>query len=652
MAKTLEPIGVRAEHRRPKILTEDKLALGSGQSEHVNGITFSVQDIVLYGEQKLKDRIGDVIEEGKLIRTMSGASTLEVQAYDPARRLLNDPILLEPYELSVDELGFVFVQAKEKGLSSPLELIHEDALVNRFKQFRGPKKVFRSQMTRAEFIDMLRSEAEKNWGEPIHFVCPALHVVLPVVTQGGGEASEGEPGSPKAEEATALKNRRGGIDEHANVKVKGAAPTPAQRKLGELGLRIAEEKGAPTVVCTALIAALIDENGMNEPNVLQSEGKGTGATVGKASFEITNFLTGGEGYAKGGAIGYAKANPKASPAEIATAMQGNAAGASVYQEWAAEAAEWVEHYGGTIGLVSSSEESALAQGKFAFEVKYKETYWAAMTRLAKEINWAVFCIGNTLYWMKETELIKSKPRMLVEPFAKGVEDIEFEYDVGKKVNRIVVLARANKWFAPPGSVVRVRGLGPVSAEIGSDGKVQKDEARYLVQTIEADLRHNAKVCKVTLARAMKPLAEKAEESSTATAVPEGAAGPVEAMIKEGEKIAAEKLPYVWGGYSNAGYDCSGYVYKILEAGGFVKGRGDTQTLASFGESGVGKFVTIYDRTGSGNPSSEHTCIVIMGQVFVSGEGPPGHEGNGGPREVPATASWLKTFNVKRHPKGY
>lgn len=56
-------------------------------------------------------------------------------------------------------------------------------------------------------------------------------------------------------------------------------------------------------------------------------------------------------------------------------------------------------------------------------------------------------------------------------------------------------------------------------------------------------------------------------------------------------------PYVWGGghasFISWGYDCSGAVSYVLHAMGVLSSPLDSTALMSYGEAGVGKWVTIY-----------------------------------------------------------
>jgi hypothetical protein len=103
----------------------------------------------------------------------------------------------------------------------------------------------------------------------------------------------------------------------------------------------------------------------------------------------------------------------------------------------------------------------------------------------------------------------------------------------------------------------------------------------------------------------------------ATALPNGIALPpleapeeVKQIIEAGNIIA--RSPYKWGGghgkWLDNGYDCSGSVSFALAAAGLLNGPLASGPLMSWGESGPGKWVTIYSNQG-------HVFMVVAGIRF-------------------------------------
>jgi transglycosylase-like protein with SLT domain len=154
-------------------------------------------------------------------------------------------------------------------------------------------------------------------------------------------------------------------------------------------------------------------------------------------------------------------------------------------------------------------------------------------------------------------------------------------------------------------------------------------------------------------------AEKFEAATTAAAAAPAceASGDtpevVARMLGAANTEAERELEYVWGGFDPAtGFDCSGGVSWILGIGGLFSGRTNTEGLATFGEAGPGRWITVYIKT-SGDAHEEHTAIQIDGSLFESGgggenENPVGGWGKVDPAE---TSTFLQQFDTLRHPEG-
>jgi len=108
------------------------------------------------------------------------------------------------------------------------------------------------------------------------------------------------------------------------------------------------------------------------------------------------------------------------------------------------------------------------------------------------------------------------------------------------------------------------------------------------------------------------------------------------------------LPYVWGGghgnWDANGYDCSGAVSFALHAAGLLNAPLTSGDLASWGEAGPGRWITIY-----ANPT--HVIMEIGGQFYgTSGFGHPETGGGPGWFSVTPSADYLAGFTA-RHPAG-
>jgi hypothetical protein len=103
--------------------------------------------------------------------------------------------------------------------------------------------------------------------------------------------------------------------------------------------------------------------------------------------------------------------------------------------------------------------------------------------------------------------------------------------------------------------------------------------------------------------------------------PPGAPTPVKQAIAAANQIRGR--PYVWGGghasFLSRGYDCSGAVGYVLHAAGLLDQTMVSGQLAYWGESGIGRWITVY-------ANDQHVFMVIAGLRFDTRDDPPGING--------------------------
>jgi cell wall-associated NlpC family hydrolase len=123
-------------------------------------------------------------------------------------------------------------------------------------------------------------------------------------------------------------------------------------------------------------------------------------------------------------------------------------------------------------------------------------------------------------------------------------------------------------------------------------------------------------------------------------IPSGVPEAVQRVVAGGNAIA--DFPYIWGGghasFIANGYDCSGSVGYALAAGGLLSAPLVSGALATWGEPGPGRWITIYANDG-------HTFMDVDGMWFDTA----GRSGPYASRWLVATPS-LAGYAV-RHPQG-
>jgi hypothetical protein len=209
-----------------------------------------------------------------------------------------------------------------------------------------------------------------------------------------------------------------------------------------------------------------------------------------------------------------------------------------------------------------------------------EDSWTCLQRLADEVNWRCFCVGNTIYFCRDKVLLKNKALDKINEFDDGVDYIDFDYDIGKPMSMISVQCRADRWTTIPGSTVVVEKLGPATG-------------RYIVQTFERSMFTDH--ARVTLIGETPQLLEPAPDTHIESIDPDGPGGENhgpgggpglsaqtwdDSLMDGAKRVvrwALSKAPrapggnaYVWGGRHvsfehlletpnyDDGWDCSGF----------------------------------------------------------------------------------------------
>lgn len=178
----------------------------------------------------------------------------------------------------------------------------------------------------------------------------------------------------------------------------------------------------------------------------------------------------------------------------------------------------------------------------------------------------------------------------------------------------------------------VAGEAAVAAGAPSDAEVRRE----LGEEEQAKAKERA-----AQRRVLTPVAGGSSVGGNGTIpIPTNVPEAVQRVIAGGNAIA--DFPYIWGGghasFIANGYDCSGSVSYALAAGGLLSAPLVSGALASWGEPGPGRWITIYASAG-------HTFMEVDGVWFDTA----GRSGPYASRWLVSTPS-LAGYAV-RHPPG-
>jgi hypothetical protein len=602
----------------------------------------------------------------ELERTIEGASTLTIVLRDPGQRLFSqwarrmrprqltvkqkrrpvevdegwDPIMSpdligKAMQVELDGAIFRLVGAAYQHQTEEVTLTFEDRIVYLLRRKRGERRASRSKVTRAQFILSLLREVQLT--KP-PFICPDLSVKQPIdKADSDGSSSRALPrqstaalrvaDAPLTAPSTPGEAGGQGISAGADLTIKGAKATPQQKRVGQQILDTCSQVGAEPRPTKACMCACIIESQVQNLTGGDRDSRGVlqvrDSTAGPMGIDnrnvpecVTAFLKKGF-WGKGGAIQIAQKNPGMSVGTVAQNTQGSAF-PDRYDQVAGEAQKWIDAYGGG-NLGAGGSEGGSYTKSYQYARESDENSWDAIQRLADEVGWRFFVVGEAVYYMSEDALYRRRPRYEITADSELLIDLQYDVDWGKSVSEATLVVALDRWGAPPGAVMVLKGLGP-------------PDGRWLITSVRRDWF--SPTAEVTIKQPSKaklePAAERVQRSAAAGdgadigSADSSASGRAYA---EAKRISDQKLNYIWGGGHGAagtpsgagggpkdsgpgpGFDCSGYVCAILAAAGMgFKPGGPVMTsgaLMGWGQSGPGERVTVWANGG-------HTFIEFTG----------------------------------------
>lgn len=96
------------------------------------------------------------------------------------------------------------------------------------------------------------------------------------------------------------------------------------------------------------------------------------------------------------------------------------------------------------------------------QAEQREDSWTALGRLADEVGWRRFALGNEVWFVPDSWLLGNDPHWKWTEGSPGVDRIDFGWDVGLPVAEATVTLRAPRWAVGPGQVVELFDMGPAN----------------------------------------------------------------------------------------------------------------------------------------------------------------------------------------------
>ena len=596
----------------------------------------------------------------KLERTIEGGSTVTLVIADPEQRLFSrrakrtrsladprsragraayrrEPVAVdegwEPIlgpdvvggavELELDGVVFRLVKVRYSSVTQQAELVFEDRIVYLLKRKRGAKRANRKRCTRAEFMLALLREVQAG---RYRFVCPELHQRQPIDSSSRTLARSRGAHAPMLRATTTsarerdVETRSGGFAPNAKLTVKGVRAAGDQLRnldgvLAECAAQRCSSDVMVATVCCVIQESLArrlrygDQAGPDSRGLFQQR-----AAWGPLSVRLDPrgstrmFLSGG----RGGQPGWRQKHGSLErvPGGIESAVKAVQISVGGYAQHEREARRIVKSWRG------ASEGDAASGGTYARSYQFTrnadESSWEAMKRLADEVGWRLFVVGNSVYYMSERDLYARRARYDVTPDDPAVVELAYDVDWGKPISEMSLTVALDRWGAPPGAVVNVDGFGV------PDGRwlivsVARD---YFEPTASVTLRQPGK-------EKLEPVAERAQRAANASgsrgSSSTGVGGKLAALYRECKRISDAGGSYVYGGghgprlsslSSGQGLDCSSSCSLALyRAGMFDDSTAIVSSMfaRSWGKPGRGNDFTVW-------ANDAHVWIELHGGV--------------------------------------
>jgi hypothetical protein len=581
-----------------------------------------------------------------LDRTMDGASTLTIVVKDPFQhifsqtqsrigptemkqtpaqrraaksRMLRSPIDVDEAwdpisppnmrgraaEVTLDGASFRLVKVTYSHASAEATLTFEDKIVYLLKRKYGARRASRKKVTRAQFI-LSQLREVKSMKPP--FICPELLVRQPIDrpdTTGGGTQLASSGGSGGAAGFSPNANLFGMDGSGKRYALTGDKKRNATRVLSHADT-ITDRTKPRLALCEAcnVEAAWSNPAGGDRDSggILQVRRGLHGDKVNDIEWCVDRFLngpswTGAEGGS--GAVELERKHPDWTAGKIAQTIQGSAYPGR-YDKTKVAAQALLRAWGGAGGSLEGTGSRSSSYAKpYQFNRKVGESAYGSITRLAEEVGWRFFPVGEAVYYMSEEQLYNRRIRYTFRPDDGIVLDLNYDVDWGKPVSEATMQVNLDRWGAPPGSVIELEGWNI-------------PDGRWLVASVRRDWF--SPIAEVSIKQPGKAKMEPAPERVTRTsggttdapATDASAGGKAGTLFNLAKQFSGS---YVYGGGHGPrlvslrvsdNLDCSSSTSLAL----YRAGMWDSQTTArvsgdfsNWGNAGTGDQVTVWYNAG-------------------------------------------------------
>ena len=139
------------------------------------------------------------------------------------------------------------------------------------------------------------------------------------------------------------------------------------------------------------------------------------------------------------------------------------------------AVPWLGFVGYEGAAYSDAESTqAVSIGRGTTDDPFEDS-WTCINRIATSAGWRCFESNNVVYLGPDSFFLTAPSAGVLQEFTAGIQDIDFDYDIGKPFGTVTATGMLGMWTYNPGQVVTFEGMGPL------------DGNPWLVQSMQRDL---------------------------------------------------------------------------------------------------------------------------------------------------------------------
>lgn len=409
--------------------------------------------------------IANSIVDGEVLRTIEGASQVTITVHDMARNIFKSGVLqdddgdLRAIDFNLDDLWFRLAKVAKQ--TDDIVITAEDRDVSYLRDKKGPRTLGSRKsvghpkgLTRAEAVlELIRSVKIHRIPAMIH----ELHKLQPLAKL---TDTQREVRRKQRDSLTDKDLRRApGFPDNAKV------PHVNARQLARMSIALtqAEKDNAPERAVLAMLVAGFGESDWGENTGARGTTfQTTKIPESRIDLQAHYFLVGGHSFKAGGAIQMVREGGPRTVGDIASAVEVSDASGPHYDIYFDKARKVLDEWGGVSGGPGGPQKIESYRKRYAFTVHRDETYWDAIQRYAKDVNWRAFFSSGVFHYISEEDLFKSRARYRIAEGMDGVINIDHEWDRRKKINKATATVHIHRWAIPPGTVIIVDDAGPAS----------------------------------------------------------------------------------------------------------------------------------------------------------------------------------------------